>query len=152
MPYDTLFAEPGWDVLENARLAILDRRFAARISPWPEIAAALVARAIDRARMLAFQHVASHIPGLEGRLLAVMWAFADRWGRVTPQGVSIPLRLTHATLAELVGASRPSVSTAVARLARGGALNRTPGGWILDREALNGSGPPVPLVAAAASV
>ena len=152
MPYDTLFAEPGWEVLESARLAILDRRFAARIAPWPEIAAALVARAIDRARMLAFQHVASHVPGLEGRLLALMWAFADRWGRVTPQGVLIPLRLTHATLAELVGASRPSVSTAVARLARGRALNRTPGGWILDREALYGSGPPVPLVAGAASV
>src|ERR671917_516309 len=135
MPYDTLEAEPGWEGLEPARLAILDRRFAARISPWPEIAAALVARVVDRARMLAFQHVASHIPGLGGRLLALMWAFADRWGRVTREGVVIPLPLTHATLAELVGASRPSVSTAVARLAREGVLTRTPGGWLLDRSA-----------------
>jgi CRP/FNR family cyclic AMP-dependent transcriptional regulator len=135
MPYDTLEAEPGWEVLEPTRLAILDRRFAARVAPWPEIAAALVARVMDRARMLAFQHVASHIPGLEGRLLALMWAFADRWGRVTREGVVIPLRLTHATLAELVGASRPSVSTAVARLAREGVLNRTAAGWLLDRSA-----------------
>ena len=135
MPYDTLEAEPGWEVLEPARLAILDRRFAARVSPWPEITAALVSRVVDRARMLAFQHVASHIPGLEGRLLALMWAFADRWGRVTRQGVVIPLRLTHATLAELVGASRPSVSTAVARLAREGVLERTAAGWLLDRSA-----------------
>src|ERR687893_1199759 len=140
MPYDTLEAEPGWEVLEPTRLAILDRRFAARISPWPEISAALLARAMDRVRMLAFQHVASHIPGLEGRLLALMWAFADRWGRVTPKGIVIPLRLTHATLAELVGASRPSVSTAVARLAREGVLNRTPGGWLLDRSAPNDRG------------
>ena len=140
MPYDTLDAEPGWEVLEPARLAILDRRFAARVSPWPEIAAALVARVMDRARMLAFQHVASHIPGLEGRLLALMWAFADRWGRVTPEGVVIPLPLTHATLAELVGASRPSVSTTVARLAREGVLTRTPGGWLLDRSAPNDRG------------
>jgi CRP/FNR family transcriptional regulator, cyclic AMP receptor protein len=135
MPYETLEAEPGWEVLEPTRLAILDRRFAARISPWPEISAALIARAMDRVRMLAFQHVASHIPGLEGRLLALMWAFADRWGRVTREGVVIPLRLTHATLAELVGASRPSVSTAVARLAREGVLNRTAAGWLLDRSA-----------------
>jgi CRP/FNR family transcriptional regulator, cyclic AMP receptor protein len=135
MPYDTLFAEPGWEMLEASRLAILDRRFAARVAPWPEIAAALVARATERARMLAFQHVASHIPGLEGRLLALMWAFADRWGRVTREGVVIPLRLTHATLAELVGASRPSVSTALARLAREGVLNRTTAGWLLDRAA-----------------
>src|ERR671914_191129 len=103
MPYDTLDAEPGWEVLEPA--------------------------------LLAFQHVASHIPGLEGRLLALMWAFADRWGRVTREGVVIPLPLTHATLAELVGASRPSVSTTVARLAREGVLTRTPGGWLLDRSA-----------------
>jgi CRP/FNR family transcriptional regulator, cyclic AMP receptor protein len=135
MPYDTLDAEPGWEVLEPARLAILDRRFAARVSPWPEIAASLLARAIERVRMLAFQHVASHIPGLEGRLLALMWAYADRWGRVTPHGVVVPLRLTHATLAELVGASRPSVSTALARLAREGVLNRTAAGWLLDRSA-----------------
>jgi hypothetical protein len=135
MPYDTLEAEPGWEVLEPTRLAILDRRFATRVSPWPEITAALVARVMDRARMLAFQHVASHIPGLEGRLLALMWAFADRWGRVTREGVVIPLRLTHATLAELVGASRPSVSTAVARLAREGVLIRTAAGWLLDRSA-----------------
>src|SRR5918999_1208588 len=141
MPYDTLEAEPGWEVLEPARLAILDRRFAARVSPWPEIAAALVACVVDRARMPPFQHVASHIPGLEGRLLALMWAFADRWGRVTREGVVIPLRLTHATLAELVGASRPSVSTAVARLAREGVLTRTPGGWLLDRWAPNARGP-----------
>ncbi len=135
MPYDTLEAEPAWEVLEPTRLAILDRRFAARVSPWPEITTALVTRVMDRACMLAFQHVASHIPGLEGRLLALMWAFADRWGRVTREGVVIPLRLTHATLAELVGASRPSVSTAVARLAREGVLDRTAAGWLLDRSA-----------------
>jgi CRP/FNR family transcriptional regulator, cyclic AMP receptor protein len=135
MPYETLSAEPGWEMLELSRLAILNRRFAARVAPWPEIAAALVARATERARMLAFQHVASHIPGLEGRLLALMWAFADRWGRVTREGVVIPLRLTHATLAELVGASRPSVSTALARMAREGVLSRTTAGWLLDRAA-----------------
>jgi CRP/FNR family transcriptional regulator, cyclic AMP receptor protein len=134
-PYDTLSAEPAWEVMERSTLAVLDQRFAARVAPWPEVAAALLARATERARMLAFQHVASHIPGLEARLLALMWALADRWGRVTPEGVLIPLRLTHATLAELVGASRPSVSTAVSQLAREGILDRTRCGWLLDKSA-----------------
>ena len=145
-PYDTLAAEPGWEVLERARLAVLDGRFAERVAPRPEVAAALVGRAIERARMLAFQHVASHIPGLEGRLLALFWALADRWGRVTPEGVSIPIQLTHATLAELVGASRPSVSTALAQLGRQDVLQRQTGGWLLDRRAPRGQPrPPAPV-------
>jgi CRP/FNR family cyclic AMP-dependent transcriptional regulator len=141
-PYDTLAVEPGWEVLEQARLAVLDDRFAARVAPTPEVAAALVGRAIERARMLAFQHVASHIPGLESRLLALFWALADRWGRVTPEGVLIPIRLTHATLAELVGASRPSVSTALAQLGRQDLLRRQTGGWLLDRRAPRGQSRP----------
>jgi hypothetical protein len=137
-PHDTLVAEPRWEVLEQARLAVLDGRFAARVAPRPEVAAALLGRAIERARMLAFQHVASHIPGLEGRLLTLFWALADRWGRVGPDGVLIPLPLTHATVAELVGASRPSVSTALAQLARQGAVQRRGAGWLLDRRAPRG--------------
>lgn len=135
-PYDTLLAEPDFEVLEPSRLAVLDGRFAARVAPFPEVAAGLIGRGIERARLLAFQHVASHIPGLEARLLALLWAVADRWGRVTGEGVVIPIKLTHATLAELVGASRPSVSTALARLARESTLTRGPGGaWVLDARA-----------------
>jgi len=131
-PYDVLAAEPGWEVLERARLAVLDARFAAQVAAWPAVAAALVGRAIARARTLAYHHVASHIPGLSGRLLAVFWALADRWGRVTPEGVLVPLGLTHATIAELAGASRPSVSTALAQLAREGTVRRAPSGWLLQ--------------------
>ena len=135
-PYDTLLAEPDFEVLEPTRVAVLDGRFAARVAAFPEVAADLIGRGIERARVLAFQHVASHIPGLEGRLLALLWAVADRWGRVTSEGVIIPIKLTHATLAELVGASRPSVSTALSRLARESTLTRGPGGvWVLDGRA-----------------
>jgi hypothetical protein len=135
-PYDSIVATPGWELLERTRLGVLDRGFAARVAPYPEVAAALVTRASERARMLAFQHVASHIPSLDSRLLALMWAFADRWGRVTPDGIAIPLRLTHAILAELAGASRPSVSTALGRLERAGSLRRAPTGWLLNRDAV----------------
>jgi CRP-like cAMP-binding protein len=134
-PYDSIVATPGWELLDRTRLAVLDAGFATRVAPYPQVAAALITRASERARMLAFQHVASHIPSLDDRLLALMWAFADRWGHVTPEGIAIRLRLTHATLAELAGASRPSVSTALGRLARAGTLRRMPTGWMLNREA-----------------
>jgi CRP/FNR family transcriptional regulator, cyclic AMP receptor protein len=130
-PYETLAVKHNWEVLERSRLAVLDGRFAARVAPWPEVAAALLERAIERSRTLAFQLAASHIIGLERRLLVLMWALADRWGRVTAKGVLVPLQLTHVTLADLVGASRPSVSTALAELARRDALERRPGGWLL---------------------
>jgi CRP/FNR family cyclic AMP-dependent transcriptional regulator len=133
-PYDTLVVETDWEVLERTRIAVLDGRFATRVALWPDVAAALVERVIERTRTLAFQVAASHITGLERRLLALMWALADRWGRVTADGVLVPLRLTHATLAELVGASRPSVTTALVHLAREGALERLPRGWLLHGE------------------
>ena len=65
-------------------------------------------------------------------MLAALWNLADRWGRVGPDGVRIPLRLTHDALAELVGARRPSVSNAMGRLRRRGLISdHAEGGWVL---------------------
>jgi DNA-binding GntR family transcriptional regulator len=62
----------------------------------------------------------------------LLWYLADRWGRVTPDGVIVPLRLTHETLARLVGAQRPSVTTAIRQLEEEGHLRRTPDRlWLL---------------------
>jgi CRP/FNR family transcriptional regulator, cyclic AMP receptor protein len=134
IPLDTIATVIGWHVLEPVIMAVLDSVFARRVARFPQVAAALLERSTERARMLAFQQVASHIPGLEGRLVAMLWGIADRWGRVTSDGVVVPIRLTHATLAELVGASRPSVSSALKLLERGGVLERSGGGWLLRQE------------------
>ena len=61
---------------------------------------------------------------LNRRLLLLLWHLADRWGRVTPDGVRIPLRLTHTLLADLVASRRPSVTTALALLEHEGHLVR----------------------------
>jgi CRP/FNR family cyclic AMP-dependent transcriptional regulator len=62
----------------------------------------------------------------------MMWYLADRWGKVTPDGVHLPLRLTHQTLGRLVGAQRPSVTTALKQLAAEGRLTREGDGtWML---------------------
>ena len=130
-PRETIVVESSWEVLEPARLAVLDQSFSAAVARWPEVATTLMARVVERARLLAFQHASSHITGLDARLLALFWVLADRWGRVTPDGVLVPFRLTHATLAQLVGASRSSVSTALAELRRAGRAIQDGGGWLL---------------------
>ena len=61
-----------------------------------------------------------------------MWHLAERWGRVTPAGIFVPLPLGHQRLADLVGAHRPSVTSALGELTRGGAISRRDDGvWVL---------------------
>ncbi len=124
--------EISWDVLEPARIALLDRDFAAAVAPWPEFTGAVMDRIMRRAHALAFHLAVSHLKLVEMRLLVILWYYADRWGRVTPGGVLLPLRMTHGLLARIVGARRPSVSTALGRLQDRGLVERTDNGqWLL---------------------
>jgi hypothetical protein len=124
--------EVAWDVLEPARIALLDRDFASAIAPWPEFTGAVMDRIMRRAHALAFHLAVSHLKLVEMRLLVILWYYADRWGRVTPGGVLLPLRMTHSLLARIVGARRPSVSTALGRLQERGLVERTENGqWLL---------------------
>ena len=66
----------------------------------------------------------AHYPRVDLRLLMLMWHLADRWGRVTPQGIRIPLRLTHELLADLVASRRPSVTSALQSSRARGAFPR----------------------------
>ena len=60
---------------------------------------------------------------------------AERWGRVTSDGVLIPLDLSHRLLGQLVGARRPTIATAAAELARQGLLRQCDdGAWLLRGE------------------
>jgi CRP-like cAMP-binding protein len=54
------------------------------------------------------------------RLVLVLWHFARRWGRVEHGGIHLCLPLTHRLLGQIIGAERPSVSHAMARLSRAG--------------------------------
>ena len=65
----------------------------------------------------------------------LFWHLADRWGRVGPDTISVPLPLTHDTLAKLVGAARPSVTTALGSLSDRELLHRHSGVWRLSRDA-----------------
>lgn len=120
-----------WQVHHPVRLAILDTRFVLAAARWPTLAAAISARHVRRARGLGFQLAISQLPRVDDRLLVVLWSLAERWGRVGPQGVRLDLRLAHRALATLIGARRPSVTTALSGLARDGLVERTDDGWLL---------------------
>jgi CRP-like cAMP-binding protein len=118
-------------VLQDARLAVLDERFLHAAAHYPPVIEALFARGARRNRWLSVRLVVNQLVRLEDRLLLALWALAERWGRVTPDGVLVPMGLTHSSLARLVGARRPSVTSAIGELGRDDLLARTEDGWLL---------------------
>jgi len=125
-------AEVGWNVLEPTDLAVLDHGLVARMNPWPALGLELFARGTRRAHTMAISLAIAHHPRVDDRLILTLWHLAERWGRVRPEGIVVPLPLSHQRLAHLVGAHRPSVTTAIGELVRNGSLSRGEhGGWIL---------------------
>lgn len=117
-------AEVEWVVLEPTRMAVLDHALVSQINPWPQLGLELFARGTRRAHWLAISLAISHHPRVDDRLLLTLWQVAERWGRVRPDGISIPLPLPHERLASLVGAHRPAVTTAMGELTRAGLVSR----------------------------
>jgi len=121
-----------WSALTATRVAVIDHAFAVRAAQWPEVFAGLVDRAARRAERLVVMQAIAHLTRVDDRLLALLWCLAERWGRVVPGGVLVSLRLSHRTLAGMVGARRPSVTTALGQLMARGELERRPEGeWLL---------------------
>ncbi len=123
-----------WSVLLPARLAVLDMDFAKRAASFPGLAVGLTARVLARSRNLALNMLIVHNPRTDARLHMLFWYLAERWGRVRPDGIILRLPLTHTQLAELVAASRPTVSAALATLTDDGVLKREGRFWILRGE------------------
>jgi CRP/FNR family cyclic AMP-dependent transcriptional regulator len=136
-----------WSALSDVRLAVLDRRLAAELCGYPELYAALVDRLSQRSARLATTQAISQMTRVDRRLVALFWHLAERWGRVTAAGVHVPLRISHRMLGQLVGARRPTISSAVAQLAETGELVRRPDGtWLVagERAAPPATGRPAP--------
>jgi len=143
--YSSITMHDSWEVLERTRVAVLDRRFAAVISEWPEITASILDRMMVRARWLALHLAVAHLRRVESRVLVALWHYADRWGSVRPDGVALPLNLTHSLLAAVVAAERPSVTLALTSLRQRGLVERdAERGWLLR------GGPPQELDSAGA--
>ena len=140
-PWDTgddelarLRVDVGWTVLEPARLAALDEAFARAVCGAPDVVSELLVRAIRRSQRMAVQMAIGDTRRVDERLLALFAHLGDRWGRVTPDGIHVPVRLTHELIALLIGAQRPTVTTGLGELRRQGRLVKRPDRtWLLPR-------------------
>ena len=122
-------------VLAPAKLAVLDRDVTAAVCEWQAVVTSLVTAAVRRSFALAELLALSHLRRVDARLIVLLWQLAYRFGKVRPDGVTVPLRLTHETIGHLVGAQRPSVTTALNQLETEGRLSRLEeGGWLLHGE------------------
>src|SRR4051794_37028124 len=131
-----------WRVISPARVAILDRQFVARAKAWPQVLTRLTVRALRRSHDLAWQSAIRNQTRVDHRIHRLLWHYADRWGRVTRDGVSLDLPLTHECIGKLVGAHRPSVTSAIGMLERRGLLHRpSHGTWLLTRSAAEDATP-----------
>lgn len=117
-------------------VALLGDRFLHAVRHWPRILTALVERTGHNHDATLVQLAISQQPRVEDRLVALFGALAERWGRMTADGVLIPLSLTHEALGRLIGARRPTVTLALKALAEDGRLERSgSGSWrLLDFE------------------
>jgi CRP/FNR family cyclic AMP-dependent transcriptional regulator len=104
-----------------------------RMADWPEVTAAVSARLVERTRSLTYALAICGRVGVAERLILTLRHLADRWGRVTRDGVVLEVPgMTHEMLASQVGAARPSVTTALGELHRRGEIRRLgPGTWLL---------------------
>jgi CRP/FNR family transcriptional regulator, cyclic AMP receptor protein len=137
---DPLRFDTTWRVLSDARLAVLDDRWSARMSRYPRVGPALAGRALMRSRRLTTLMAIAQHPRLDVRLWMLFWELADRHGRVCPDGVHVDLPLTHEVLSNLAAARRPSVSGSLTRLASAGRIRREGRGWILCGEPPSANG------------
>lgn len=134
VPERMLPALVRFNVAEPVTAAVLDERIFTAIRAWPGLGMVLIARLARQEARQATHRAIAQLPRVDQRVLALLWHLAERWGRVTAAGVTVPLTLTHETIGRLVGARRPTVSLALKELACAGAVTRrADGAWLLDR-------------------
>jgi hypothetical protein len=127
----TLVSDAKWTVLEQALLADLGTAPNSRFAETTDVLEVLVRRCSERAEAVAIQRsITAHVR-VDVRVLAYLWHLADRYGVVTPDAVRLDIPLTHAVLARLVGARRPTVTTALQRLIQLGYLRRDGRAFVL---------------------
>ncbi len=122
--YAPLPFEVSWRVIRPVRLALLEQHLVTLAARWPAVMHAIIVRAVGRSHALALNVAINSLQHVDLRLLVLFWHLADRFGRVTPDGTIVPIKLSHGDIAELIGARRPSVSARLGELAERGRLRR----------------------------
>ena len=122
-----------WVVCVRSQVTYLEPALMETMRARPDVAARLLTRAAQQADRQAIHRAICQLPRVELRLLALFWLLAERWGRVGPHGIVVPVALTHDALGRMVGARRPTVSLALKQLDGEGAVHRRrDGSWVLS--------------------
>ncbi|HET6864939.1 MAG TPA: helix-turn-helix domain-containing protein [Solirubrobacteraceae bacterium] len=122
--------------VSDMTLVVLGESFIRAAAQWPSLLAAVQRRVEAQRESLAIQGLIAHLPRAEHRLLLILWHLAERWGYVTPEGIVLPLALTHDLLGQLIGARRSTTTLALRALESDGLLRRTEdGSWLLTAAA-----------------
>lgn len=130
-PLPTWLSEAEFRAPARLRIALFGNDLLTAAYRWPRLIQGLHACFGDQLQRLGAQLVICQLPRVDERVLAMMWLLAESWGQVTPGGVRLPLALTHETLGALVGARRPTVTLALRKLTRQGAILHQDTGWLL---------------------
>jgi CRP/FNR family cyclic AMP-dependent transcriptional regulator len=121
-----------FEALEPVRVAVLDAAFAAQAARWPTVLGQITGRMMGRASSASLRLLLHQVVRIDDRILLSLWGLAERFGRVTTEGVLVPIPINHTMMARFVGAQRPTVSQAVGELVRRGDVVRLDdGGWLL---------------------
>jgi CRP/FNR family transcriptional regulator, cyclic AMP receptor protein len=125
-------AQMTWTALEPTRVAWLDGPFVVAVRRWPQLGAAVLERTRRRIVRVGVLQAIGQMTRIDDRVLTLLWHLAERWGRVRRDGILLPLRLPHKAIGRLIGARRPSVTTAIGSLERQGLIERyADGAWLL---------------------
>jgi CRP/FNR family transcriptional regulator, cyclic AMP receptor protein len=116
--------------LDPAELIVLSTRFIHAAARWPSLLTNLHRRLDAQRQRLAVQGLAAHLPRAEDRLLLTLWILAHRCGRVTPEGIVLPLPLSHEVLGRLVAARRPTITLAMRTLESTECVQRGRNGYL----------------------
>lgn len=108
-------------------LAVVENHFRVAAARWPGIADFLHDR-LGRQTHHASMHLAMlHLPRVTDRVTALFADVAERFGRVTAEGILIDLPLTHDVIGGLVASRRSTVTIALQELASNGLVERLEG-------------------------
>lgn len=133
-PRSEILGRSSKHAIDDTRIALLGRQLVGAAREFPGLIVGLHMRLGDQHQRLAVQLGICQLPRVQDRVLALMWLLAESWGRVTPMGTLLPVKLTHSMLGALVGAKRPTVTLALGDLVDRGALLVQEDGWLLLSE------------------
>ena len=120
----------------HVALMTLNDRFRMAAARWPRLADVLHDRLGQQTHRASMHLAMLHLPRVEDRLVALFADLGERFGRMTGEGIVVPVPLTHDVIGRLVGSRRPTVSLALQSLASEGTLIRRDADWVLTADAI----------------